>query len=246
MILKNLKLSFPDQDINWIKKTTKEFYTNLGQVIVEAIHAFGIDQKGTEKRITATNPEVLEELFQEGRSIILTGGHFANWEAITQIGLRTSHSLYALYKPLKNPFMDEKVRASRERWGTKMISIKDYRRYFTDLESDPKCFIFGIDQSPRKGRGIWIDFLNRETSVFTGPERISKEFDLAVVSGRMERVSKGCYSVTYNVLSKDPISTSENEITLMTNKDLEEQILANPSNWLWSHNRWKHKRTDAG
>jgi len=246
MIEKNLCISFPEKDEAWRKSIIKEFYSNLGDVIVEAIHAFTIEEAGTKTRITTTNPEVLDQLYEQGRSVILTGGHFVNWEAITQMGYRSKHDFYALYKPLKNSFMDEKVRKSRERWSTNMISIKDYRRYFTDLTERPKLFIFGIDQSPRKGKGIWMNFLNRETSVFTGPERLSKEFDLAVVVGRMKRTSRGSYSITYKLLSDDPQSTEENEITLASNRDLEEQIIQRPGHWLWSHNRWKHKREPDG
>ena len=41
------------------------------------------------------------------------------------------------------------------------------------------------------------------------------------------------------------ISKTENEeqdvknITLQINKIIEEMIIANPNQWLWSHNRWK-------
>jgi KDO2-lipid IV(A) lauroyltransferase len=245
MIEHNLAICFPDKDQAWVHHTTKEFYSNLGDIITESIQSFSISKNAAIKRVHALNPEVLKELYDKGKSVILTGGHYVNWEAMTLLGDRVDHEIYALYKPLKNVFMDNKVQSSRGKFGTHMISVKDYRRYFVDLQERPKLFIFGIDQSPRKGKGIWMDFLNRETLVFTGPERLAKEFDLAVVMGRMSRIEKGRYELRYELLTKDPKSTSENEITLATNKDLEEQIIENPSGWLWSHNRWKHKREDG-
>lgn len=244
MIERNLAICFPDKDEQWIGKTIKGFYKNLGEVISESIQSFSISASHAQKRIHAVNPEVLDDLFDSGRSVILTGGHYVNWEAITLMGNRMKHDVYALYKPLKNKFIDEKVQRSREKFGTRMISIRDYRRHFDELETKPKLFIFGIDQSPRKGKGIWMEFLNRETSVFTGPERLAKEFDMAVVLGRMSRLSSGRYILEYKLLTNDPRSTPPDQITLETNKDLEAQIKEDPTGWLWSHNRWKHKRDD--
>lgn len=245
MIEKNLALCFPEKDQAWVQRTTKYFYQNLGDVITESIQAFSISRQAAIRRIHAVNPQVLTDLHEEGKSVILTGGHYVNWEAMTLLGDRIEHEVYALYKPLKNVFMNNKVQSSRGKFGTTMISIKDYRRYFTELEERPKLFIFGIDQSPRKGKGIWMNFLNRETLVFTGPERLAKEFDLAIVMGRMSRTGKGRYELKYELLTKDPRSTAEKEITIATTRDVEEQVIENPSGWLWSHNRWKHEREDG-
>lgn len=244
MIENNLALCFPDRNAAWVKKTTGAFYVNLGDVIIESISAFSVTKKDTLKNIRIANPELLTQLFANGKSIIMTGGHYVNWEVMTQIGNRIPFEFIALYKPLKNKFMDQKVRASRERFGTKMISIKAYRQTLVDLETAPKAFLFGIDQSPRQGRGIWMDFINRETLVFTGPERLSKEFDMSIVTGRMQRIARGQYEVKFELLTENPRETKDNFITLETMKDVEAQVNAGPAGWLWSHNRWKHSKPE--
>ena len=245
MIMKNLAISYPDKNEDWYKSTTKAFYSNLGDIIVESIHSFSISNKAADNRIYCVNQELMDELFEKGKSVILTGGHTVNWEVITLYGNKMKHDVHALYKPLKNKFMDDKVKRSREQYGTKMISIKGFRPYFIELISKPKLFVFGIDQSPRKGKGIWMDFLNRESLVFTGPERLAKEYDMAVVMGRLRRVGRGRYELEYKLLTETPKDTPENEITIKTNQDIEAQINERPSDWLWSHNRWKHKREDG-
>jgi len=245
LVEKNLAISFPDQGPDWVKLQTRLFYKNLGDVIVESIQAFSMGTKKGHRRITVANPEVMQRSFDNGRSVIITGGHYVSWESMTYIADRVPHDFYALYKPLKNKFMDRKVKNSRESVGTHMIPITKFRPYFEEKDVKPRAFVFGIDQSPRKNKGIWMDFLNRESLVFTGPERLSKEFDVDVVVGRIERIARGKYELTLKLLTDDPRSTEENEITIATNKDLEAQILQNPSNWLWSHNRWKHSRDDG-
>ena len=244
MIEKNLRICFPDRDEHWYRSTLRSFYANLGDIILESIQSFSLKSRPARQRIKAINPEVLEDLYREGRSVILTGGHYVNWEAMTLMGNRIPHEVFALYKPLKNKFMNEKVQRSRGRFGTSMISVKDYRRYFIDLNSKPKIFIFGIDQSPRKGKGLWMDFLGRQTLVFTGPERLAKEFNVSIVIGRMKRVERGRYELKYELLTNEPRNTEENFITSATNRDIEEQVKEDPSGWLWSHNRWKHSKEE--
>ncbi len=241
----NLSISFPEKDQSWIREHTRLFYRNLADVIVESIQAFTMNEKQGDNRIKILNPEVLQASFDKGKSVIITGGHYVSWESTTFIANRIPHDLYALYKPLKNKFMEGKVKNSREALGTHMIAMTKYRHYMEETGVKPRAYVFGIDQSPRKNRGLWMDFLNRDSLVFTGPERLSKEFDLDIVAGRIERVRRGEYEVTFKLLFDKPKATQENEITITTNKDLEQQILQNPANWLWSHNRWKQSRDNG-
>ncbi len=245
LVEKNLAISFPEKNSSWIQDTTKAFYRNIGDVIVESIQAFSMSTAQGHYRMTVVNPEALQQSFDKGRSVIITGGHYVSWESTTFIANRIPHELYALYKPLKNKFMENKVKTSREGPGIHMIPMKNFRPYFEEKGVKPRAYVFGIDQSPRKNRGLWMNFLNRESLVFTGPERLSREFDVDIVAGRIERIGRGRYEVRFEVLFDNPRATAENEITITTNKDLERQILRNPANWLWSHNRWKQTRDDG-
>lgn len=242
LIRSNLELCFPEMEEEKRKKVLDAFYWNLSQVILESISAFSLTEKEAALRCHVKNPEVLNELFTQNRDVIITGGHYANWEAITLTANQVNHDLYALYKPLKNAFMDEKVTVSRSKFGVKMISIKDYRQHIEEYHETPRAFIFGIDQSPRKDSGEWIRFLNRDTMVFTGPERLAKKYNMAVVTGRLVRVGRGQYEIEYELLFDRPNDTEPLEITKRTMEDVQIMIVNKPSDWLWSHNRWKHSK----
>lgn len=235
-----LKHSFPGLHRSEHARLVKGVYANVGDVMIEAIRAFSMKEKDALLGLELTGMDVLQELFNDGRDVILTGGHFANWEAICWGGHRIPHDVYALYKPLKNNFMDTKVKSSRSRFGVEMISVKEYETYMTEEHDVPRLFIFGIDQSPKKSSSFSMEFLNRETKVFTGPERLSKRFDMAVVTGRLMRKSRGRYSVGFKLLYENPRYTDDGVITLSTMKDVEELVLQRPEDWLWTHNRWKH------
>ena len=245
LIQTNLALCFPEVSDSARKQYLNDFYANLSQIIIESISAFSLTEKQASERLRVVNPDILDRFFKEGRDVIITGGHFANWEAATLSANQIKHDLYALYKPLKNTFMEKKVKDSRSKFGIHMISIKDFRRYMEEPHTKPRAFLFGIDQSPRKSSGEWVTFLGRESMVFTGPERLSKEYDMAIVSGRLRRIARGKYEITYEVLFEKPHETKEMEITIATMKDVESLIHERPGDWLWSHNRWKHSKSSA-
>jgi len=99
------------------------------------------------------------------------------------------------------------------------------------------------DQSPIKSEiHYWTNFLNQDTPIFLGVERIAKKMNYVVVYTRIQRIKRGNYEVSFIPVTENPKETKEFEITEKHTKLLEETIKMYPDNWLWSHRRWKHKR----
>jgi KDO2-lipid IV(A) lauroyltransferase len=99
------------------------------------------------------------------------------------------------------------------------------------------------DQAPMESdTNHWITFLNQDTDVYSGSEKLAKKFDLAVLYIEVERLRKGYYKLIPHVITTHPKETKEFEITERYFQLLEKSIIKNPPYWLWSHRRWKHKR----
>jgi KDO2-lipid IV(A) lauroyltransferase len=97
------------------------------------------------------------------------------------------------------------------------------------------------DQSPSNYRqSYWMKFLNQDTPVLYGPEYFAKKYDLPIFYYEVAKRKPGYYEVTLIPVSVDSKNTAYGEITYKHNKLLEETIIKNPSQWLWSHKRWKH------
>ena len=102
--------------------------------------------------------------------------------------------------------------------------------------------IFGYisDQVPQwRNIHLWLPFLNHDTPVFTGGEKIMRKMNNAVYYAELTRPRRGYYSLTYRLITKDPKSLPEFEITRRFFKMLEETIRREPAYYLWTHNRWK-------
>ena len=105
--------------------------------------------------------------------------------------------------------------------------------------------IFIADQTPsRNNLHYWTTFLNQESSILTGPERLARKLDLPVIFLDTKQVKRGYYTVDMKLVTETPKETPENWITEQYARLMEQCILRNPAGWLWTHKRWKYKRMD--
>ncbi len=233
--------SFPQKNDSEITDLEKGFYHHFCDLIVETIKTFSLDQKKASTRMTVVNPELPDAFHAQGRDIIICGGHYANWEAFTYTAKQHKHGLYALFTPLTNQFFNVKMKESRSKCGMKLISKEKYKELISEKHSDPRAYIYSIDQSPRKGSGYRMTFLNQDSMVLFGTEKTAVENNLPVVFGAIRKVKRGFFEIEYELITDDPKSCSYGEITRKITRSLESLIDENPQFWLWTHKRWKHK-----
>jgi KDO2-lipid IV(A) lauroyltransferase len=246
VVLSNLRNSFPDKSEEEITTLCKKFYAHLCDIIVESVKLFSISNKQILKRFKVNNPEVLQPYFDQGKSVIIVGGHYNNWEMLASgIDQQVPHDTVALYSKLTNAFFDKKMKSSRGAFGLRMVTTKESFAYFKETYTVPRMTIFGADQSPTYSKSVhWTTFLNQDTAVALGTERFATKYNLPIVYGAINKNKRGHYSIDISILCDQPKDTTEGEITEMHTRKLEEQILAQPEYWLWTHKRWKRKRRE--
>ncbi len=246
VIIQNLEKCFPEKSDTEIKKLLSAIYKNLTDNIVEGIKAFTMTRKQIVKRHKILNPELLNDYYESGQSIIAVTGHYCNWEwGSLSASLQTDYNVVGLYKPLSNKWIDSFMRWSRTRCGTTMASINETTSTFKKLKNTPTVFLMAADQSPGnkyKDKAYWINFLGRDTAFLHGPEKHAKTNDYIVVYIDVQRKKRGYYTIELSVLADNPTTLKNGEITNRFAKKLESVIYKEPANWLWSHRRWKLSR----
>lgn len=246
VVLENLMNSFPDKNKSTINSICKKFYTHLCDLIVESVKLFSITDLEISKRFTVVNPTFLQTYFEANKSVLLVGGHYNNWEMLAAgISKQVPHDAVALYSKLSNVFFDKKMKTSRSAFGLRMVTTKESFDYFKEQYETPRMTIFGADQSPTYSKSVhWTTFLNQETAVALGTERFARKYHLPVVYGTIAKLSRGHYTLTFHRLCDNPEETKDGDITEMHTRLLEQQILAEPQYWLWTHKRWKRKNKE--
>ncbi len=243
VVYKNLKNSFPEKSDEERKIIAKKFYRYFADLIVEIVKMKTISRQEMSKRVSVINPELVANFLNNGQSIMIVTGHYANWEwGIPRYALMTDQPLLAIYKPLSNKEFEKTFNDMRIRFGGKMVVMRDTIRQIFAHKDQVHSTVFLGDQTPtRTGSDYFIDFLNQPTLVFKGIEKIARKTNYPIVYCHIDRIKRGYYQVEFTTLVKNPSETKENEITLIHSLFLENIIKRKPELWLWSHKRWKHK-----
>ncbi len=244
VIRKNLSNAYPNKSIQELAAIESAFYQHMCDMIVESIKYFTIRKKDAEKNFTINNAALIQDLYKKGKSVVIVGGHYGSWERYALNATReVPHYVAALYTPLSDLFLNNKMLASRSKFGLHMVSIKDTQSLFEKSLNEPIAVIFGSDQSPSNPhKAYWMTFLNQETGVQFGAEKYARAYNFAVVYGQLDKLPRGKESISYRLICEDPNELPEGKITETFTRMLEEKINSNPQFWLWSHRRWKHSR----
>ena len=170
-------------------------------------------------------------------------GHLGNWEwAGNTFSLLCKHQLYVIYHPLSNKYFNKLIYDMRTRFGTKLIAMRDTFREMVANRNEINATAFIADQTPSPEGAYWTTFLNQDTPVFTGTERIARKMGYPVVYACIKRIKRGYYQIPLRCCVPNPKDNKDGEISELHTRRLEKDIIAWPEVWLWSHRRWKHKR----
>jgi len=246
VVLTNLRNSFPEKTEKEITAIAKKYFRHLGDIIVETIKLSSIKIGDLRKMVVFKNPEILQQMYEKGKDVILISGHYGNWEMIQDTPSYSKHKYSVIYKPLTNKPFDEFFKKIRTRFGVNVLPMNEaYRSIVSDRRQGIRTVTYFVaDQSPVETK-YWTIFLNQETPVFIGPERIARKLKTAVIFTDIMKRRRGLYEVIFTPICEDASLTKENEITNAHVRLLEKTIRENPEYWLWSHRRWKRKRPEG-
>lgn len=245
VIFNNLKNSFPEKSDKEIKAIQKQFYKNFADYMVETLKCFSITQEELDKRHTYSNLEAFHECKKEGKDIILMAGHIFNWEWFVGLAQNLPElKTVAIYHKIRNEFWNDHINAIRGKFGTLPLDMKNTARFMMGTENiGDQSYLFVADQSPKKAViQHSIQFLNQETPVFIGFDKIAIKRDMAVVFCKTVKIKRGYYHTTFERITPDGKQFEPLEVVDKFFEKLEKTIIENPDNWLWSHKRWKWKK----
>ena len=246
VVFENLRNSFPDKSEEEIKQIAKQFYHYFTDIFVEFLKGYSISKEDILERNKIVNPELLFQYKAKNQPFIIVSGHISNWEWIIHPLNLSGIPMDIVYQKLSNPFTEKLTRLIRGRFSTSpLIEKKDTIRQTIERKDIFRALCLGSDQSPTHWKtAYWTIFLNQDSGFFTGTERIARKFDYPVVFSEMRRVKRGYYEIEFTeIATPNYKDLPDGEITERFVRMLEKSINKYPSDYLWSHRRWKHKRT---
>jgi len=244
----NLRNSFPEKSEVELRQIRRRFYRTLAEIFVDTVD---LAYKSAEKARQMLSIEGFDShrARVRGRDWIAMLAHFGCWEYCSYWGLyEPSQMVVAVYHPLRSPVMECLYQRLRNSSYATTVAMKECVRFYLrnrETGLDGKNLVLGLiaDQNPpRRPNSHWFSFLNQDTIFFDGGEKLAVKFHLPVYFIKMERLQRGRYRMSFELIYDGFESVAENEITERYVRCLEAMIRERPELWMWSHRRWKHKR----
>lgn len=243
----NLCNSFPEKSKCELREIERKFYHYICDYMVTEVKLARITTQDIIDRMTYDNFEVFGDRIEQGRGIALLIPHYGNYEWLINLKLFVpdDYPIIHIYKPLHNPFLDEMLKRMRSKFGG--VNVAKHATVRTLAKMHKEGAVFGVgfitDQSPNKTEAkYWTTFLNQETVFMDGAEKLAKMLDMSVLYADIHCMKRGYWQVHFEVITDQPKTTGEGEITEAFARKLEQTIRRDPPYWFWSHRRWKIKR----
>ncbi len=248
VVYTNLKNSFPGKGKQELDRIARRFYRHLCDLILESVKFYRMTDKDLDERFVVHGLEKTNAYAAQGKSMILLGTHYNNWEWTASLQRLSGHQALVVYNPLRhNAPMERFLCDSRERFGSKTVPIHLSARTVIrfNQRNQPTCLYLVADQTPSAQSHFWTTFLNQETPFFSGPEHIAIKTGQPVFFQHTRKVARGKYETDLIELFPDPRKVAPDTILLTYVDRMEKVIRENPEYWLWSHRRWKHSRPEG-
>ena len=240
IIHSNLITAFPELSESERKKIIKNMWFNYGQILAEYMFIKDFRKNSNySKKIIIENLEELKNVNLDSKPVIFISGHFNNFELMAMQIEKLGVDLAAVYRPLNNFFLNSIMEKIRQ----KHICKKQVKKGVSGTKKLLEHFKNGtsialmIDQ--RVSQGIRCNFFNREALTTTIPAQFVKKYQAKIIPVHIERSRNNFFKLKF----QKAINFSDDEdiksITLKLNNILENMIIKNPDQWIWSHNRWK-------
>ena len=247
VVAENLANSFPEKTRKERELIARKFYKHFSDSFVETLYFDRISSYEGKNCVKILNPGLLNDYLDQGRQVLAFFGHYNNWELFCNLPLYTTHKCYAVYKKLKSDAFEHFYFNLRNRFGAiPLEKASTFKQLLSDHQKGiPSMSAFLFDQTPKSFEiHHWVTFLNQDTPVVLGAEKIAQKLDTVVLFLHSRKIKRGSYETEFQLVTDHAGICPKYEIADKCTHLLEQQIIENPEFWLWSHRRWKHKRTN--
>ncbi len=245
VVRENIAMTLPHLSAQERFIIEKKSYRHLCDIFLEMIKTMTISEKEIQKHFVFTNLDVYTNLEAKQKSIALMVSHYASYEWVISLNRKVSFNGYAIYKKINNPYFDQLVRSIRSRFKANLITNKETIPVILSNNKNKILSTYGFasDQSPKITSAYhWQKFMDIEVPIHIGAEVLAKKYNMKVVFLKVEKIKRGYYQASFEILSENAKEVLNYEITDLFIKKVEQQIFEAPEYYLWTHRRWKHRR----
>ena len=244
LVKKNIHIGLGNIDEKKEKEIINGMWSNIGRTLAEYVFLKDFKFNTTSfGHIEIKGAKYLEEIKNSSKPVIFYSGHFANFELMAMELDKSGIKTAAIYRPLNNYFLNPIMEYLRMKYICPQ-QIKKGRsgmREVINKVRDGYSIALMVDQ--RVGEGLKIKFFSSPAQTTTIPAQLAIKYNCKIVFVSLKRIKNINFEMTihqpYEIKKTENIDEDIENITAKINQDIEKVIIDNPTQWLWSHNRWK-------
>ena len=240
----NIKNAFGVIDIKKETEIINNMWSNIGRTFAEYIFLkdFRFNKTNFDHiKIKGTN--YLEEIKKNNEAVIFFSAHLANFELMAMELDKFGIKCAAIYRPLNNFLLNPLMEYLRMKYicPTQIPKGRMGMREIIGRVKDGYSIALMVDQ--RVSEGPRVLFFNKPAHTTTIPAQLALKYNCKLVPIFLERKEGTNFEMTIHEPYKIEKTGNDEEdtknITLKINNIIEKMIIKNPTQWIWSHNRWK-------
>ena len=221
-----------------VKNISKEMWENYGRILAEYPFISSFRKGHLDKYIKIENKEKLDEI-KKGQPVVFVSAHFSNFELMAMVIEKAGVSLSAIYRPLNNRMVNSIMEPLRKKYICKNQIKKGINGVRESLKFFKQGVSIAIMIDQRVSEGEKINFFNYPAYTTTIPAQFVKKFGCKIQPVHIERYDKINFKITFEEQFVFGENADNASISLKLNQWLENKIKKNPSQWIWTHDRWK-------
>jgi KDO2-lipid IV(A) lauroyltransferase len=249
--LENLAIAFPDMSLTEREAIARDMWENLGRVMAETMQIDRIIAEPGRVRLTPETAKVFERYRNKMGAAIGVTLHMGNWELAAWPMTVAGNNPAAVYRSVKNPYVDRFLRhLRRDLYPGGLLGKGRIDGSPEEGHQTARLIMDFVRQGGRLGlvcdlhdrTGLPVPFFGRPAKSVTIPAMIARRVGARIWLSRCLRIGKESrFTIELKEL-KVPRTANQAEdvkwITAQMQKQFEAWIREAPAQWSWNHRRW--------
>ena len=243
IVQRNLQFAFPEWRPEKVQATARRVFEHFGTTLLEILQVSCSSREALLRKVDRV--EGLENVrhFENDRGAILVTAHLGNWEmANLYASSALSRPLVAVARPIKNPWVEQKVIEFRTRFGGELINKKGALPEMRSALRQGRVLALLVDQGTKASEGVRVRFFGRHVRAHAAVAVLALRCKVPIIPAFCVKEGNRFKIIVEPPLQLERSGDLRSDIAVNTQKvqhAIERMIRRYPEQWFWFHKRWK-------
>ncbi|MGZ6015574.1 MAG: lysophospholipid acyltransferase family protein [Phenylobacterium sp.] len=235
----NLRIVFPDATPEEMARLLRAQWEETGRWIAEFPTLDRIIADPA--RVEVVGAERLAEI-ADGHPAVFISGHFSSFEIMSAVIVHSGVTCQITYRAMNNPYVDERLRESRWRYGVRLFAPTGRSGARALLRALGRGESVALMNDQKFNGGVAAPLFGLMAHTAPGPSSFALRFGIPIQPMSVQRIHKAHFRVVlHEPFRLEDTGDSEADIEAgvrRINAFIEERVRDRPEEWFWVHKRW--------